>query len=1502
MGYASEVLNLGQTTTKSLFRMKELCAGIGGLSTGARFAGVKTTAIVEKQPKFCNLHPKGGPVAVIEGDISRLSTISRLFRAAPEVDSLGLGFSCQPFSKGGDRRGGYDTRAYTLAWGLFCAFILKAPVIVLECVSEAPDHQYVRQCIHAFQQCTGFHATERVLDISSFWPSSRKRWWCILTHLAVGKVNLSPMPRLPQQPIVSDIFPEFAELDEEELANLTLQPYEREALQKLGTDLSRCEAPLHGVMPTALHSWGNQLGPCACECRPFALSTQRLLDRGFFGTLVRYRTSEGGWSFRHPAPSEVAILVGMPLRFNTHKEPRLELCALGQIASPFQSAWIYGIIKEHVLAQGVTFMPRELTHAPLRRVVEAMLEVRDSMFPPAQHSTAMSRFTDNIRALLEVPEQVQGEPPSEAPAAGHDGPRTDFVWPARIEHVDVTPCNTAPSMVGAVPGFQWQSLPVQEDGPSNEVNTAEPLGSQDSDGRFAACLLQDTQWQAAEHTNSTETEATPEVPHPNATSKQDEPVTAVSSVDPEVTQEAGPDAASQDSAQEQTQHDQATAEEVASPSTPAQEDAEMTEAVPSEGEGDPDAASQDSTSPSPRDDHGMHTSSDGDTMTHIPGTWVTPHEIMTKGTVIFNRVHDFVCAIQVADDATIAELIHAEFGTDSGMTAWSVVGQQLSEVDLVANWQVVVLQHHLDKTQDQNNMVDFLQPHGCRGRSLMIQGTQVAHDEMAYYLSALGSEQCKVVMPLIVPMMVDPEQEFQLWFQQFSGEETGTNRVSAILSRGHWSPVLQTGDGNLHTTVEGGAVLANMGINNAQTHEMEAVFEHDCGFQTFAWLSYHLGRSPHLLMAIDVAASWRFLFWQHVSLTQSQNMHPLLALGGHKEELQVALTSLLREHGVPMEEVVRRTDQVLDRIGREKLTQAFQSKRPWAQIKQLANGCQPKLQLVLPSELEQVLKHKTSTNRSVGSKDNKLRAGPPVSQAVHANDILVPPGVFVYPDGKPTHQIELRQIQSIGKGLVVCSEQDVQPFLQAAPLTQEGLAFLIVNPTSEFQSQRGNATRVPAQCRSTGEPMLISVVILQAGATPVARNLPQVMTKVQEIQVSTVKAFIYHDQVESWTEVIASPVRYVLNHLPWLASCRKKDCKCPAWHRSSSTEETNETEPILDIWGRDYLSNAFRKTKPRDAEMFVFSMRIRGDLLEKLMASSGHHGLYFEPRSDDGRNSHEGFLTVWLQKLDFAEACAAMAKSSKKAYLIRVAKRYGLKVATSDAPSVHQQFRGDAPFLGTGQSAVYQLGPLPWGTSRQALQKLFGSWGWPAVPLQPAGKSACQRGLLWWARANAPPSHSVVTMSHGDLIIVKRDADTAPRPKIERIEASTRTKHSLTGQPSFTKDMEDPWAAAASKLPTAQVITQSHLDQLESRLLQKMTQSPSSEDDAMTGGWEPRVKQLEEQMATLASAQQQQAAQTQSLEHKLEAQTKAFQHHLDQSMAQQMDKIEQLLAKRKWNE
>ena len=445
--------------------------------------------------------------------------------------------------------------------------------------------------------------------------------------------------------------------------------------------------------------------------------------------------------------------------------------------------------------------------------------------------------------------------------------------------------------------------------------------------------------------------------------------------------------------------------------------------------------------------------------------------------------------------------------------------------------------------------------------------------------------------------------------------------------------------------------------------------------------------------------------------------------------------------------------------------------------------------------------------------------------------------------------------------------------------------------------------RFPAGCVSTQEPMLVSAVIVQKGKQWVQRANPSVKSKIEEIPVATAKVLVYRDQVEGpWKDFQEGPLKYIVNCLKILAVCRKPGCMCESWHVGES-----QSEPLIDVWNRDFLTLGFKKSKPSESELFACAIRVRQEVFDDVMKQSGKSGIYIEPRSDDGKSHGDKYHTVWLSKMAFNEAVVACAKAKTPAYLIRVNRRYGLKTKVEFANELHKQFRADEPMMQGPTNTIYTVGPLPWGTTRKSLQALFNQWGWQARALQPAGRSADGKGLLWNALASVPPGTSVVQMEHGDIIIVRKDIPQAVSQAVPAVEASTHTRQSLQGVNTQQK-FEDPWAEAASRLPCMRAessVSPIQIQQIEKSLEEKLTKKMATEDVLMDHTWEPRVKDLEEKLARISEVQQQQASQTdrlttqvQCVQSQMEKQSQEFRTHLDAKLESQMSKIEALLTKR----
>ncbi len=291
-------------------------------------------------------------VELVQGDIGDPETIAKVWKAFPRVASILAGFACQPFSRGGAQKGACDARSNTLSSVLHAAFMLRAPIVVLECVTEAGSNNFVIQQLDEFCRQCNFARSEIYLSMEQCWPCKRDRWWTVLTAKLLGKVCLRSFPQIPTPSKLGQIHPKLC-IHETELQQLELSPEEYRLVHELVKDPKAMFPLFNGKAPTALHSWGSQLCACKCGCRSNGFSLESLKHRGLYGVFLPL---DGLFScdtfemprLRHPHPTEVAIWNCCIPPTSWPFDLRLALAGLGQMAAPLQTAWVISQIKQHL--------------------------------------------------------------------------------------------------------------------------------------------------------------------------------------------------------------------------------------------------------------------------------------------------------------------------------------------------------------------------------------------------------------------------------------------------------------------------------------------------------------------------------------------------------------------------------------------------------------------------------------------------------------------------------------------------------------------------------------------------------------------------------------------------------------------------------------------------------------------------------------------------------------------------------------------------------------------------------------------------------------------------------------------------------------------------------------------------------------------------------------------------------------------------------------------------
>eukprot|EP00438_Fugacium_kawagutii_P018309 Skav212458 [mRNA] locus=scaffold385:177937:193005:+ [translate_table: standard] len=831
-----------------------------------------------------------------------------------------------------------------------------------------------------------------------------------------------------------------------------------------------------------------------------------------------------------------------------------------------------------------------------------------------------------------------------------------------------------------------------------------------------------------------------------------------------------------------------------------------------------------------------------------PKIWhdIPAHTLLEDHAAILDTATGQFRAVKVGPHTTIAQFRQAEAALSDGCTQATRLFTPLETTpspDALLREVPLLLQGDTPAPWLIENLADrsipmYGQP---RATTMLLQGAAVAADEMDFYLVNVA----------------------EATMQNIGDPQFGLRHIGVIQH-----PRVSTSTAQLKALAP-----------------LPSDFLRDCGFQTIKWLMDHVQGGQSQPMTLQQAQQWRHMAWIKAYMGHLQADHFPLSLGG-QTEAEIALLAVLKEHGVFQDRLQERCQLIMKKLGHQSVVRAFQSQKPWQQLKQLANQQVPAVRLVLEDEFAQTIKQRTANGQKVGTRKEQSQPAPaarPTPLRLHPQDVVIPEGVFAQQDGAPLAHISIDQLSATAKGVVLMDEAAFQPYRTPKPISKHGLAFLVMAPYTKETAKLGTQVRLPARSATSGEPVLMSACMIQKGEQSVTRSTPTVKHSVDQVPTQVVKIMVYKDQVDQeWSQVVTKPIRYILDHIPALQVCRQESCKCEAWRMTSE----NPSEPIIDLWARDFMSLQYTEVKPVDAAVFTCHMRLTQAAFQTVMANSSRGGIYCEPRTPDGRKHDNKYYTCWLAKQSFQEVQATKTTSPVQCSIVRVQQRYGLCALTTQGQALHEHCKPGKLFFGHAEKVTYRVGPMPFGTHRGAMSKLFQQWQWPAQVLQPLGRSCDNQGIMWQACSHVPPETTVYVMEHG-------------------IEASSLVRKTV--QAKAMPLQGDPWADSATRLQLKPFAgpSPSQIANIEDVVAQRVLERVQRPEDDPMNANEARMTALEQQVQKLAQAQDAQQGHNQEVQNKLDhmqqqvdQQSTQFRQCLSSELQQQMQKIEALFSGR----
>eukprot|EP00438_Fugacium_kawagutii_P010542 Skav214539 [mRNA] locus=scaffold410:584330:588988:+ [translate_table: standard] len=1465
----TKIFAIPQMDLTGLYRVVEACSGIGAVDQGYTAAGATTVCYIDNNACFTHwLNERGFP-NVITGNVAHANTTMQAMQAVPQSHIVSGGFSCQPFSGLGDQLQEKDPRSESLPGILRLAHHMGSLAVILECTKEAAESAWVQLCLQEFQAASGYTCTQQILHLQSLWPANRTRWWAILAHPCLGQVVFDQLPGLRFQPAVTHLVPRMLNLDDEEHQQLQLDDYELEVFREARGGMEASMFNPLKTMPTATHSLGSQACPCECGCRTAGFSRQRLREKGLHAIIMVNKQHD---KLRHPHPVEISLCNGLlPSHVAQKTSLKLLLAGVGQMASPFQGAWALSSLLRSAFKAGLMPEPRH-PRLIMLDMCHALLRERDRWWPDLQNTIPMKIFLHEIIALVSPVTYV---------ASWEEDEPTTQEWKQACEAAEATiakdneASTEATREVGVAAAKSKSSGPKPSCAPNLKFpgmiettqipqSTETNHGEEGNQAKTKSSVIDEASFKGGAVPGFGTRAFEPSV---KATPPPEKEARHVST--PQATQltesEAETDQVSEPLAKRAKVVDTATVE------------MDDTRAEAAENLVDP---IQPSVFHVVRRDQEVHTV-----------TCIFPVKVSQ--------------IVQAENELTIPVASHVS----------DLAGLPIASHSEVCPGQFIMIDPripcHCPKTAAHVGPSPMLK-HMSRSAALWQQQGWVAVDEMAYYMKAVCHDAPRSNFGVI--NLIDDEDFTETFTEQIlqaaqaaKEDPQEPRRAIAVLHEHHWTPImLQATRGKeaiAFTTTpdmkESFRAMINKHVGNEDfqffTKPIPRDFPADCGFQAVAWLLGICHQYEPEPMTVHQAGQWRALFHRElVYRNHDQDMlDKPLPLGGAKQAKE-QLVQLLTQHGVANTRGSECADHLIHTLSLATIQQILQSPRPWQDLKARASMHRPPVRIVLADELKQQIAARAGSKKPIGRKQNKLKSEGQSKPTllIPPEQIIIPHAVFKQDDGQEVGQITMQELGPKSRGVWVASVQEALPYLeQRRQVSQEGILLMVPSPYDPRLPDTKQIQKVPAHCKNTGEPMLVTMATYQIGAKQIQRNLPAQCPAVPQVDNQVMRIVVFQDQWQGpWKDFVTRPVKSILEHEVF--ANQGPDC-------------------LMDVWDRQFLSAKMSKSIPSEAATFTVNFRMTIAVAKQIHEASGTIGLFVEPRSADGRTPDSQFQVIWASRKTFAEIRVMQKTLDVPTFLVRHSDRYGLRVEQEGAQKVHHLLKPEIPWIpGTGL-LKFRVGPLPYGANRSSLLQVCKMWNWTARPVSPISQSQDRSGTIWLFQANGPPPSWVYQMQHGEILITQEPEPQTQTPTMPTLLASQRTWQSLKRADADKPDddpwvHEDPWKTKRKEASVGQM--QAMEIAMEKRLLEKL-QNERTEDVEMPPAVDTRVSQLEQRLETLSStvanfqagqAQQNQSVQAQltQLDAKVDSTAETMSNILDNKLGDHVKRIEQIMMKR----
>eukprot|EP00435_Cladocopium_sp_Y103_P007465 s1296_g2.t1 len=208
---------------------------------------------------------------------------------------------------------------------------------------------------------------------------------------------------------------------------------------------------------------------------------------------------------------------------------------------------------------------------------------------------------------------------------------------------------------------------------------------------------------------------------------------------------------------------------------------------------------------------------------------------------------------------------------------------------------------------------------------------------------------------------------------------------------------------------------------------------------------------------------------------------------------------------------------------------------------------------------------------------------------------------------------------------------------------------------------------------------------------------------------------------------------------------------------------------------------------------------------------------------------------------DGYDAAVHKLRSLDKAlHLVRFHGKYGLRCLKKDEGALSEQVYPGKPFVDCGTSLQFEVGPWPYGISKQAIVDFLQTLPWVAKPLKPIRGSHAGR---YWLLGSSVEPPAVVASFGGKFLTITKVKDLPVSRPMPNVVASMKTLQKLSSPATASTDqgagdpwlVDDPWKGYGTAAPVASApAASSKLEEIETRLATKLSEQLQEQVKGLT--------------------------------------------------------------------